>query len=79
MTSTNLAHEAKFQKRDLALAVAFAEANDDEFDGDFVHSLQSKFNKFRYLTDKQYEALKNTIDRWNMEAWAAKEGLEFEL
>lgn len=79
MASTEIAAQAKFQKRDLALAVAFADAHDDEFDGEFVHSLQSKFNKFRYLTDRQYEALQNTIEKWDMESWAASEGLEFEV
>lgn len=79
MSNSTIALEARFQKRDLKLACAFADDNEDTFDGEFVHSLQSKFNSFGYLTDKQYSALQNTIERWNMESWAAKEGLDFEV
>lgn len=79
MSNSIIALEARFQKRDLELAVAFADDHEDEFDGEFVRSLQTKFNSFGYLSERQYDALTNTIEKWNMESWAAKEGLDFEV
>lgn len=75
---TTLSQEAKFQERDIELACTFADDN-DSFDGDFVYSLKENFKDLGYLTDKQYQALQNTIERWHMEEWAAREGFEFEV
>lgn len=77
--STTLSQEAKFQERDIELACAFADDNDETFDSEFVYSLRDRFKTHKFLTDKQYQALQNTIERWHMEEWAAKEGFEFEV
>ncbi len=72
-----LSKEARFQERDLKLAMAYVKHND--FESDFVPSLGDFFEKHHYLTDKQYAALSNLIEKWNMEKWAADEGLDFEV
>lgn len=71
--------EAKFQERDLRLAEAFHEAHEDNFDPNFINSLRATFETKGYLTDNQYKALSNTVDKWRMEDWADGEGFNFDV
>ncbi len=76
--TVELSKEAKFQERDLKLAAAYCEGNED-FDSSFIDSLVEFFESKHYLTNKQYEVLSNIIEKCNMESWAAGEGLEFDV
>jgi hypothetical protein len=58
--------EAKWQSRDLSLALEWA-GDHPEFDDEFLISIKKQFDQRGYLTDKQYQALKNIMDKFNME------------
>ncbi len=58
---------AEFQAIDLDTARRFADNNDSDFDDDFLSSLERAFRKYGILTDKQWEALTNIIEKWNMD------------
>lgn len=72
----SIGSDTKFQKRDLLLALAFADAHEDEFDRTFLDSLNTFMEERGYLTDKQYSALLNILEKWEIEDWAAREGLD---
>jgi hypothetical protein len=74
-----LSREAKFQERDLRLAAAFAKEHADTFDSTFINSLQKNFDQKGFLSEKQYVALSNTIDKWFMDEWADREGFSFQV
>ena len=60
-----LSMEARFQERDLERAVEWCGDHPD-FDDTFIISLSEFFKKRGYLTDKQYSALQNVMDKWEM-------------
>lgn len=66
--------EAKFQDRDLMIARSFADEHTDSFDDGFLTSLERQFSERGYLSDKQYTALQNIIERWKMEEWLSDNG-----
>lgn len=66
--------EAKFQDRDLMIARAYADEHTDSFDDGFLTSLEAQFASKGYLSDKQYSALQNIIERWKMEEWLGENG-----
>lgn len=65
---TNVSAEAKWQERDLVMAEAFADDHPD-WDGSFIESLRNYFRGRQHLTDKQYTALRNVLEKWRIEEW----------
>lgn len=71
-----LGKEAKFQKRDLKIARSFADDHTDKFDDHFLLSLEKQFERNKYLTEGQQQALRNMIDGWRMEEYCAEQGYD---
>lgn len=64
----DISAEAKFQERDLAIAMDFCD-NTPHFDSTFIESLNEQFKTRGYLTENQYSALRNVMEKWHMEDW----------
>lgn len=62
---SNISLTAKFQGEDLARMREFADENPN-FDDTFLSSLENFFLDRKYLTDKQYSALLNVMDKWGV-------------
>ncbi len=63
--------QAVHQRADLELAREFADQH-ETFDDTFITSLEADFDRRGWLTDPQYTALTNIIEKWRIHEWEEK-------
>lgn len=75
--SRYISSEARFQERDLCLAISYAKVH-SKFDASFILSLADDFALNKFLTERQEIALRRIVDSFRMWEWAEKNNLSFE-